>query len=93
MVADTGATGGIGRLRQLNQPRPATVQTDADGVPVAVESRTVEAIVETWRIEDEWWRAKPIRRIYWRLLLDDGRTVDVFRDHVKDGWYRQVYSR
>jgi len=96
MVADTRTANGARRLNPLNQPRPASVETDDSGAPIALglgQRRAVEAVIETWRIEDEWWRAKPISRAYWRLLLEDGRTVDVYRDLVRNRWYRQAYSR
>ena len=80
-------------LRPLNQPRPVNVEADANGTPLNVERRAVEAVLETWRIDDEWWRSRPVSRAYWRLLLEDGRTVDVFRDVLRGRWYRQAYSR
>ena len=92
MVSDTGTANGAGRLRPLNQPCSVTVQSDTDGVPHSVDRRAVEAVVEMWCIEDEWWRAHPIKRTYWRLLLEDGRTVDVFRDRICERWYRQAYA-
>lgn len=83
------------RLRLLNRPRPARVETDDDGVPTTVHlSRrrlAVESALETWRIDDEWWRDKPISRTYWRLLLEDGRVVDVFHDLTTGHWARQTY--
>jgi hypothetical protein len=48
-------------------------------------------VLETWRIEDEWWRAEPVRRAYWRLLLEDGRTLDVYEDLGRKRWFRQSY--
>jgi hypothetical protein len=51
----------------------------------------VESIVETWRIDDEWWREKPVSRQYWRVVLEDGRVVDVYRDLVVGNWWRQAY--
>lgn len=80
-------------LRPLNQPRSINVEADANGTPLTVERRSVEAVLETWRIDDEWWRSRPVSRAYWRLLLEDGRTLDVYRDRVRDRWYRQAYSR
>lgn len=83
------------RLRPLNRPRPTRVDTDADGVPTAIHISgrrlAVESALETWRIDDEWWRAHPISRLYWRVLLEDGRVVDVFRDLITDRWARQTY--
>jgi hypothetical protein len=108
VVADTRAANGAGRdavraqqaraqqaapLRQLNQPRPAAVEAGDDGTPLTVERRAVEAVLETWRIEDEWWRAQPVSRTYWRLQLEDVRSVDVYYDRLRKRWYRQAYSR
>jgi hypothetical protein len=83
------------RLRPLNRPRPIRVDTNEDGAPTAVHISgrrlTVESALETWRIDDEWWRPQPISRLYWRLLLEDGRTIDVFRDLITGRWARQTY--
>jgi hypothetical protein len=51
----------------------------------------VETVLETWRIEDEWWRERPISRLYHRLLLEDGRTVDVYKSLRSGRWFRQAY--
>ncbi len=95
MVADTGATDGPGRLRPLNRPRPVRVEADGQGRPniVYLSGRryTVEAVLETWRIDDEWWRKRPVSRLYFRLLLEDGRTVMVYQDAVSGRWYQQAY--
>ena len=103
MVADTGAAGGPGRLRYLNRPRPLRVETGEDGRPAAVwlssgragvhpgRRYAVEAVLERWRIDEEWWRPRPVSRLYYRLLLEDGRTVTVYRDLVSARWAKQAY--
>jgi hypothetical protein len=100
VVADSGAAKSgarshltAGKLRPLNQPRAVSVQTDENGVPVSVTNYAVESVIEYWRVEDEWWRPRAIDRMYWRLLLDDGRTIDVYYDGVCKRWYRQAYTR
>lgn len=81
------------RLRPLNRPRPLRVEADEDGRPTAVwlsgRRHAVEAVQETWRIDDEWWRQWPVSRVYYRLLLEDGRAVTVYRDMVSGGWAKQ----
>ena len=83
------------RLYVLHRPRPAKVETDEDGGPIAVhlsgQRITVESVVESWRIDDEWWRAKPVSRLYWRVALEDGRVMDVYRDLISGKWWRQAY--
>jgi hypothetical protein len=51
----------------------------------------VESVLETWRIDDEWWRERAVSRLYFSLLLEDGRTVTVYRDLVGGRWARQSY--
>jgi hypothetical protein len=84
------------RLQALNTPRRITVEADDQARPAAVafgrRRLAVEARHETWRIDDEWWRPKPVSRTYWRLVLEDGRTVDVYRDLLTNAWYRQSYA-
>lgn len=80
------------KLRALNEPRPARVETDDGGTPLAVlhgrRRRRVEAVRETWRIDDEWWRRR-ISRLYHTVVLEDGRSVTVYRDLVEGRWYVQ----
>jgi len=92
VVANPRTPGGPRRLRPLNQPRSVVVKAGQDGAPLTVAGRAVQAIIETWRIEDEWWRPQPVTRTYWRLLLEDGRTTDVYYDRLRKHWYRQAYS-
>ena len=47
-------------------------------------------VLESWRIDDEWWREQPVSRLYYSLLLEDGRAVTVYRDLVSGQWYRQA---
>ena len=88
-------TSGNPRLRIMNRPRRITVDTSEAGEPIAVHLSgrrlAVESTVETWRIDDEWWREKPVSRQYWRLVLEDGRVVDVYEALASGRWYRQAY--
>lgn len=96
MVAHPRAQGRAGRVRQLNRPRPVRVEADERGRPTAVwlsgRRCAVEAVLETWRIDDDWWRQRPVSRVYYSLLLEDGRTVTVYCDLVSGRWARQTYQ-
>ncbi|MEE8370284.1 MAG: hypothetical protein V3S00_05910 [Dehalococcoidia bacterium] len=72
------------------------MEAGEDGQPTAVylsgRRRTVEAVLESWRLDDEWWRERPVSRLYFLLLLEDGRTATVFRDEMKGSWCQQRYK-
>ena len=78
-----------GRPRRLGEPRPARVSSAADGRPETVDGRPVEAVRESWLIEDRWWTGRPLRRRYWELVTVDGRNLVAFRDLVRGRWYTQ----
>jgi len=100
VVAPAGATPRPYRLRALKtlqplkQPRPVAVETGESGEPGAIvlgERRLeVAQVQDVWRIDDEWWREE-VSRLYYRLLLEDGQVVTVYRDLLKDAWLRQSY--
>lgn len=75
--------------RRLNVPLPATVRADARGRPLAIDGRAVEAVRESWLVEDRWWTDTPLRRRYWEVVTTDGRDVVVFRELVSGGWFSQ----
>jgi hypothetical protein len=75
--------------RRLGAPRPARVDSGAEGVPVALDEETVEAVREEWVVEDRWWTGRPLRRRYFELVLASGRNAVVFRDLVRGSWFVQ----
>jgi CO dehydrogenase/acetyl-CoA synthase delta subunit len=54
-----------------------------------VDGRAVEAVRESWLVEDRWWTDRPLRRRYWEVVTRCGRDLVVFRDLVDGRWYRQ----
>lgn len=94
-------------LRPLGLPRPARVRVDEHGLPAAVAVqraprgavaaafRAVVQVDEAWRIAEEWWRPSPsgdgMARTYYRVILDDGRAVTLYRDDEDEQWYEQSY--
>ena len=78
-----------GAPRRLNLPRPVPVGAAPDGRPLAVGGHAVEAVRESWLIEDRWWTDAPLRRRYWEVVTADGRDLVVFRDLEAGGWFAQ----
>ena len=94
---------GTDRLRAVNVPQPVVVELDVCGSPTKIEMRnaecgvrhiddrgsvTIEAVRETWRIDDEWWR-EPVRRKYYEVLVEGGGRVVLFVDIVTQEWFVQ----
>lgn len=86
-------TTGNRSLIQLNPPVPLAVEETERQRPLAIMLKgrmvKVATIVDMWVIEEEWWREKPIERIYYQVVTEDERQVTIFRDMVDNGWYRQ----
>ena len=76
-------------MKRLSQPKPVQVRSGEGGRPEAIGARAVEAVRESWLIEDRWWTPEPVRRRYWEVVTADGRDLVVFRDLVAGGWFSQ----
>jgi hypothetical protein len=80
-------------------PEPVTVELDGERAPVVVHhspdtpdtrgaGKRVEAIGESWRVEDEWWR-QPISRRYVEVVLEGGGRVVLYEDLISGEWWVQ----
>ena len=69
------------------------MEADEEGRPVAVtlsgRRLRVLQVQDTWRIDDEWWRERPVSRVYFSVALEDGRVITVYSDLATAGWWRQ----
>jgi hypothetical protein len=79
---------GSDRPRVLNLPRTTCVRTDR-GVPCEVDGERIEAVRESWLVEDRWWADRPLRRRYWEMVSVRGRNLIVFHDLCAGGWFIQ----
>src|SRR2546425_7558884 len=99
--SERGMRNGTDRLRALNVPQRVEVELDADGMPMNVKRETlkdsltvagngkrVEALGESWRIHDEWWR-QPIVRRYVEVILEGGGRMVLFEDLNTGEWWMQ----
>ncbi len=94
MVEDTGKALRADTYRPVNVPEPVKVEEDASGLPAAVGGKrrqAVAAIEDRWRIDDEWWRAEPVTRLYYNALLASGQRLVLYKDLATGGWYEQDY--
>jgi hypothetical protein len=75
--------------RRLAVPRRVSVCAGGDGAPQVVDGRAVEAVRESWLVEDRWWTERPLSRHYWELVTVCGRDEIVFCDRLSGRWWRQ----
>jgi len=76
--------------RRLAVPRRAAVQAEeAEGRPLTVDGLDIDAVRESWLIEDRWWTERPLRRRYWEIVTTCGRNEIVFHDLMGERWWRQ----
>jgi hypothetical protein len=94
MVEDTGKTLRAGTYKPVNTPEALQIEEDAAGLPVAVKLKRRQAVMtieDKWRIDDEWWRAEPVSRLYYNVLLSSGQRLVLYKDLITSDWYQQEY--
>jgi hypothetical protein len=96
MTPKSSATGtrSPATFRPVQTPVPITVEAGLDQQPRAVvwrgKRKLVSAVLDCWRIDEEWWRA-PVRRLYHRVVLGDEQVLTIFEDLCTGRWYMQRY--
>ena len=94
MVENTGKTLRADTYKPVNTPEALQIEEDAAGLPVAVRLKRRQAVAtieDRWRIDDEWWRAEPVSRLYYNILLASGQRLVFYKDLVSGSWYEQEY--
>ena len=66
------------------RPKPAPLKKSLEKPGLKVVS-----IDNMWKIDEEWWREKPIIRMYYQVTTEDGRRITLFRDLTTGEWYQQ----
>lgn len=75
--------------RRLSVPRRVAVSAVEGGQPIVIDGRDVDAVRESWLVEDRWWTNRPLRRSYWEIVTTCGRDEIVFQDLTSGRWWRQ----
>lgn len=89
---------------EVDGPMPVTVALGEDGTAYSAqrtaysahsshetstpERRPINEVLESWRIDDEWWR-EPISRRYYDVVLEGGGHVVLFEDLTTGNWFVQ----
>ncbi|MBO9532156.1 MAG: hypothetical protein J7513_04170 [Solirubrobacteraceae bacterium] len=71
-------------------PIEVRVQAERSGYPRRVEGAVIEAVRESWLVEDRWWSPSPVRRRYWEVVTTTGQNLVLFRDLRSGQWFKQA---
>ena len=75
-------------------PFPIAVAEDAFRRPLFVtflgEELRVYSIDQQWPDDAEPWERKPVSKLHYRVTLEDGRRLEVFKNMDHGGWYRFI---
>lgn len=69
-------------MRESANLRPLAVKVDQ-------KWRRVLSTNDLNNLNEEWWRERPIKRMYYKVTVEGAGSVTVFRDEVDGQWYRQ----
>ena len=94
MVENTGKTLRADTYKPVNTPEALQIEEGPSGLPVAVKMKRRQAVIsieDRWRLDDEWWRAEPVSRLYYHVRLASGQRLVLYKDLANGGWYQQEY--
>jgi len=72
-----------------------TVKEGAGGLPIAITTshrQAIVAIIDRWRVDDEWWRPEPVSRFYFIVILTSGQRLVIYKDLTSGNWYWHRHS-
>ena len=94
MVKDTRKTPGADTFKPVNAPDQIQIIENPQGEPATImmERRSIGlSVIDSWRIDDEWWRDRPVSRLYFDVILTSGHRFVVYKELAGGRWYRQAY--
>ena len=93
MVQNSRKTSSFNYLRAINTPIPIVVKESPKKLPKSLVIngyiKNIALISDIWEISDEWWRSKPISRLYYQTITQEGRQITIFNDLIDNQWYQQ----
>ena len=49
--------------------------------------------IERVEEEGEWWEPEPVTKMHYRVTLEDGREMAIFRNNKTGSWYESEQAR
>jgi hypothetical protein len=83
------------RINNRSRGFPASAAAQGEAVGAAREPPShlaITEILDRWRTDDRWWTGAPVSRMYYAVLLEDGRPLTIFHDLAGGAWFEQRYG-
>ena len=58
-------------------------------IKIGQTERRIQRILDHWVVQEDWWELKPLSRMYYRIILENGAIHKVFFDQVEQRWFQQ----
>ena len=68
--------------------RPENEEEHSEAIDSGLAWKAIEAIIETWHVDDEWWR-EPISRRCVEVILEGGKHVVLYENPTTSDWFMQ----
>ena len=52
----------------------------------------IYSIIDEWEVTEGWWTNQPINRRYFKVILDNGVEIVLFKDLLSNLWYKQRFA-
>ena len=75
--------------RYVSLPFAGSLRTVENRSPLPAPPVSVETILDSWQLDDEWWRQRISRR-YVAVMLEGGKRVLLFEDLITGEWFEQT---
>ena len=72
---------------------PIDVQEDGEHRPISLKwnggIQRVASVDDRCEVEEDWWKDNPVVRMFYRVTIEDGQRLTIFRNMVHGGWYQR----
>ena len=58
-------------------------------IKIGQTERRIQRILDHWVVQEDWWELKPLSRMYYRIILENGAIHKVFFDQIEQRWFQQ----
>ena len=62
------------------------------GIKFGRKYASITSIIDEWEVTEGWWTDQPICRRYFKVNVNDGKNLIIFKDLSNNLWYKQIFG-